>query len=109
MLERSAEETLRSSVRTGGVGSFLNIPDAAAQPIVARIRDVFAGAPDTPPIVLASMDVRRHVRSLLVRNDLDVSVLSYQELAPEFSIQPLVGRVEAPHKAAAGVAVQAAE
>jgi type III secretion protein V len=109
MLERSAEETLRSSVRTGGAGSFLNMPDAAARPIVERIRDAFAGAPDTPPVVLASMDVRRHVRSLLVRNDLDVSVLSYQELAPEFSIQPLVGRIDVPHKAAAAVAVQAAE
>jgi type III secretion protein V len=105
MLERSAEETLRSSVRAAGAGAFLNIPDAAAKPIVDRIRDVFAAAPDTPPIVLASMDVRRHLRNLLIRNDIDVSVLSYQELAPEFSIQPLVGRAEA----AAGAAAQAAE
>jgi type III secretion protein V len=104
MLERSAEETLRSSVRTGGAGAFLNIPDAAARPIVDRIRDVFAGAPDTPPIVLASMDVRRHLHSLLIRNDIDVSVLSYQELAPEFSIQPLVGRAEAATDAAAQAA-----
>jgi hypothetical protein len=27
---------------------------------------------------------------LLTRNDLDAAVLSYQELAPEFSVQPLV-------------------
>jgi type III secretion protein V len=35
------------------------------------------------------MDVRRHVRALLLRNDLDLAVLSYQELAPEFSVQAL--------------------
>ena len=35
------------------------------------------------------MDVRRHLRNLLMRNDIDLPVLSYQELAPEFSVQPL--------------------
>jgi hypothetical protein len=35
------------------------------------------------------MDVRRHLRNLLVRNELEVAVLSYQELVPEFSIQPI--------------------
>ena len=39
--------------------------------------------------VLAAMDVRRHLRNLLMRNDIDIPVLSYQELAPEFSVQPL--------------------
>jgi type III secretion protein V len=54
------------------------------------------------------MDVRRHVRNLLVRNDLDVSVLSYQELAPEFSVQPLAAITEGPEREAIGSAVQPA-
>src|SRR5215468_6426976 len=87
MLERGVEEMLRSSVRPTAVGAFLSIGDMATRPIVDRIKHAFAAAPDTLPVVLASMDVRRHVRNLLVRNDLDVSVLSYQELAPEFSVQ----------------------
>jgi type III secretion protein V len=94
MLERSSEDTLRSSVRSTAVGSFLSISDAAARPIVERIRQVFAATPETLPVILTSMDVRRHVRNLLIRNDLDVSVLSYQELAPEFSVQPLAARAE---------------
>ncbi len=89
MLERSVEDTLRSSVRSTAVGAFLSISDAAARPIIERIRRALATAPDAHPAVLASMDVRRHVRNLLTRNDIDVSVLSYQELAPEFSVQPL--------------------
>jgi type III secretion protein V len=44
---------------------------------------------DTSPVVLTSMDVRRHIRTLLTRNDIDLPVLAYQEVAPEFSVQPL--------------------
>jgi type III secretion protein V len=50
------------------------------------------------------MDVRRHVRNLLVRNDLDVPVLSFQELAPEFSVHPLATIAGAPDKDALEVA-----
>jgi type III secretion protein V len=50
--------------------------------------------------------VRRHVRNLLVRHDLDVSVLSYQELAPEFSVQPLASVAGSPEKEAIGLAVE---
>jgi type III secretion protein V len=106
MLERGVEEALRSSVRPTAVGTFLSIADAAARPIVDRVRHVFAAAPDTLPVVLTSMDVRRHVRNLLVRHDLDVSVLSYQELAPEFSVQPLAAVVAGPEKEAIGLAVE---
>jgi len=35
------------------------------------------------------MDIRRHVRNLLARHEIDIPVMSYQELAPEFSVQPL--------------------
>lgn len=89
MLERAVEDTLRSSVRATAVGAFLTISDQAARPIVERIKRTLAAAPEARPVVLSSMDVRRHVRNLLMRNDLDVPVLSYQELAPEFSVQPL--------------------
>jgi type III secretion protein V len=104
MLERGVEEVLRSSVRPTAVGAFLSIADTAARPIIDRIRQAFATAPDTLPVVLTSMDVRRHVRNLLVRNDLDVAVLSYQELAPEFSVQPLAPVAGSAEKEAIGPA-----
>jgi type III secretion protein V len=104
MLERAVEEVLRSSVRPTAVGAFLSIADSAARPIVERIRRAFAAAPDTLPVVLTSMDVRRHLRNLLVRNELDVAVLSYQELVPEFSIQPLAAVAGNAEKEAIGPA-----
>jgi type III secretion protein V len=108
MLERSVEETLRSAVRSTAAGAFLNIPDAAARPIVERIKQTVAAASDKLPVVLTSMDVRRHMRSLLVRNDLDATVLSYQELAPEFSVEPLAEPVGVPRESI-GLAAEAAE
>jgi type III secretion protein V len=107
LLERAAEETLRSSVQSTVVGAFLSITDSTARPIVDRIKHAFAATPDTLPVVLTSMDVRRHLRNLLVRNDLDVSVLSYQELAPEFSVQPLAALADGPEKDAIGVSMEA--
>ena len=106
MLERGIEEALRSAVRPTAVGAFLSISDAAARPIVDRIRQTFAAAPETLPVVLTSMDVRRHVRNLLVRHDLDVSVLSYQELAPEFSVQPLASVGGSEEKEATALAME---
>jgi len=90
VLERGVEEMLRSAVRPTTVGTFLSISDEAARPIIEQIRRLQAGVKgDGQPVVLATMDVRRHVRNLLARNEIDLPVLSYQELAPEFSVQPL--------------------
>jgi type III secretion protein V len=90
VLERALEEALRSAVRQTAVGTFLSVPDDAARPLVEQVRKALASArPDTRPVILAAMDIRRHVRNVLIRNELDLSVLSYQELAPEFSVQPL--------------------
>ena len=52
-------------------------------------RALAEAAPDANPVVLASMDVRRVVRHLLTRSNIYVPVMSYQELAPEFNVQPL--------------------
>jgi type III secretion protein V len=52
-------------------------------------RALAEAAPDANPVVLTSMDVRRVTRHLLTRSNIFVPVMSYQELAPEFHVQPL--------------------
>jgi type III secretion protein V len=90
VLERNVEESLRSGIRPTTVGTFLSISEAVARPIINQFRRVLAATkPDVKPAVLATMDVRRHLRNLLMRNGIDLPVLSYQELTPEFSVQPL--------------------
>jgi type III secretion protein V len=90
VLARSAENVVRAAIRQTAVGSFLSLPEEAIRPAIEAIRRMMSvQAVDANPIVLTSMDVRRHVRALLARNDLDLPVLSYQEIAAEFSVQPL--------------------
>jgi type III secretion protein V len=90
MLERSVEDLLRSGQRQTAAGTFMNLNEEATQPLIKEIALALAGAaPDANPVVLASMDVRRVVRHLLTRSSIYVPVMSYQELAPEFNVQPL--------------------
>lgn len=100
VLERSIEDALRAAVRPTTAGTFLNAPEATTRPIVNQFRRALSATkPDVKPAVLSTMDVRRHLRSLLMRNGIDLPVLSYQELTPEFSVQPLatITAEPAPH------------
>jgi type III secretion protein V len=91
ILEREAEEAIRRAVRETAVGPYLVLDDKTTELLLSRVRTAFAGtAPNAMrPVILSSMDVRRFLRSFLVRNDLTVPVLSYQELASEFTVQPI--------------------
>jgi type III secretion protein V len=90
MLERSVEDLLRSGQRQTAAGTYMNLTEEATQPLLKEIARALAeAAPDANPVVLASMDVRRVVRHLLTRSNIYVSVMSYQELAPDFNVQPL--------------------
>jgi len=90
MLERSVEDMLRSAQRQTAAGTYMNLTDEATQPMINEIARALAeAAPDANPVVLTSMDVRRVTRHLLTRSNIYVPVMSYQELAPEFNVQPL--------------------
>jgi len=105
-LDRGIEELVRSAVQVTAVGSYLSISEDVARPLLDQVtRTVAACAPGERPVVLTSMDVRRHVRTLLMHNEIDLFVLSYQELAPEFSVMPLAEIGGGPQRASAPQAV----
>ncbi|MER8573388.1 type III secretion system export apparatus subunit SctV [Mesorhizobium sp. M1338] len=90
VLQRSAEDILRNAVQSTSTGTFLNLSDDDAQALVTEIeRALTQNSTDVSPVVLAAMDVRRHMRSLLIHNAIELPVLSFQELAQEFNVQPL--------------------
>jgi type III secretion protein V len=90
LLERAVEETVRASVRKTSAGTFLALPDQTAHAIVEQIRTGLEGlSPKPQPVVLAAMDIRRHVRNLLSNNHIDIPVISYQEISQEFNTLPL--------------------
>jgi type III secretion protein V len=100
VLARNAEEAVRSAIRQTAVGTYLSMPDDTARFIVGRIRRELERTDNAiTPAVLASMDIRRHVRNLLTRNDILLPVMSYQELAPEFTVQSLASITLALHDA----------
>lgn len=90
VLEQSAEEVLRNAVHPAAAGPFLDIYHDGTQSLVVQLeRATSQTSVGVLPVVLAAMDVRRHLRSLLVHNGIELPVLSYQELAPEYNVQPL--------------------
>jgi type III secretion protein V len=90
VLARSVEELVRSAVHPTTAGPFLSVSEEALRPAIESLRHLtMAQAADAKAVVLTSMDVRRHVRTLLTRNEIELPVLSFQEVAPEFSVQPL--------------------
>jgi type III secretion protein V len=91
ILEREAEEAIRRAVRETAVGPYLVLDDETSEQLLSRVRSAFGGTEPNAmrPVILSSMDVRRFLRSFLLRNDLNVPILSYQELASEFTVQPI--------------------
>jgi type III secretion protein V len=91
LIERAAEDTIRGAVRDTAVGPYLVLDDNVSEGLLDRVRRIGANAHSdrNRPVILTSMDIRRFVRGFLIRNGLDIPVLSYQELAGDFTIQPI--------------------
>lgn len=99
VLERDAEETVRAAVRDTAVGPYLVLEERASEALLSQMRRIQEtsnqpgahadGNPAGRPVLLASLDIRRFVRGFLCRNGVDITVLSYQDLADEFTVQPV--------------------
>ncbi|TIS72085.1 MAG: EscV/YscV/HrcV family type III secretion system export apparatus protein, partial [Mesorhizobium sp.] len=90
VLQRSAEDIVRAAVRSTPTGTFFDPSGDDTQVLVTQIeRALTQTSAGVVPAVLTAPDVRRHMRSLLVHHGLELPVLSYQDLSPEFTVQPL--------------------
>ncbi|HET8728829.1 MAG TPA: type III secretion system export apparatus subunit SctV [Alphaproteobacteria bacterium] len=91
ILERGVEEDLRGAIRQTTVGSYLTLGDGAGERVVQAIRRHLARSRSAggSPVALTSIDIRRFLRAMLLKNGVDVPVISYSELAPEFTVQPV--------------------
>ncbi|WP_225768947.1 type III secretion system export apparatus subunit SctV [Inquilinus sp. Marseille-Q2685] len=91
ILDRGAEEVLRQSIRQTTVGAYLALPEGQAEELVDTIRGhlgrVVAGG--RPPVILPALDTRRFLRQTLARNQVEAMVLSYAEIAPDYTVQPV--------------------
>jgi type III secretion protein V len=91
ILDRGAEDLVRQSIRQTSVGAYLALPEGQAEELVDTIRGHLArvGAAGRPPAILTALDTRRFLRQTLARNQIDAAVLSYAEIAPDYTVQPV--------------------
>ncbi len=91
VLSQDTEQLVREAIRDTAGGPFLALDSEVADRLVAVFRERLGAHEPGPgqPVIVTSVDVRRFVRGLLARNGLDVAILSYQDLAPEFPVQPI--------------------
>ena len=91
LLDSHIEETVRGAITRTPAGSFLALAPVASRDILSAIRRAIAShAAETSPLVLLTQpDIRRYVRKLVEPELPDVRIISFAELLPEVSINPL--------------------
>ena len=91
MLDPDVEETIRNAIRQTSSGSYLALPPETSQQVVTNLKAEVGDLADktSKPVLLTSMDIRRYVRKMIEMELYDLPVLSYQELTPEITVQPL--------------------
>lgn len=94
MLDPEIEDVIRGAIRRTSTGTYLSLDPNIAHDILEAIRREIDPLPPTAqkPIVITDAEVRRFVRKMVELEFPELTVLSYQELAPELNIQP-VGRI----------------
>ncbi|MCC8953876.1 type III secretion system export apparatus subunit SctV [Bradyrhizobium sp. Pear77] len=91
IIERETEDIVRGAVRDTAVGPYLVLEDWQSEKLLSQFRQIHSSIARSKsrPVVLGSMDIRRFVRGFLTRNAIDLPVLSYQDLASDFIVQPI--------------------
>ena len=104
IIEPDFEQQLRDAIQHTEAGSFLSLPSAVSDAMLAQIDQITppADVEAKPPVIVTTVDLRRFVRSYLDAHNIDVKVLSFQEVAPEFHLQP-VGTLSARRAAGGGI------
>lgn len=94
LMDPTVEETIRKAIRQTSAGAFLALDPDVTQKLIHAI-SAAAGQytqHTQKPVLMASMDIRRYVRRLIEKDHYNLPVVSYQELTPEITVQP-VGRI----------------
>ena len=88
IVDGALDQELQAAIQATANGLQLALDQAAAERLVAALRGLLDPLTQRGkrPAVLTSMELRRHLRSLLVRRGLAVAVLSHGELAPDYGV-----------------------
>ncbi len=98
LLDHELEDAIRNGIRQTSAGSYLALDPKISSKIMKNIATSVGDLSQMPhkPVLIVSMDIRRYVRKLIEPELYDLPVLSFQELTPDITVQPLK-RIEMPH------------
>lgn len=91
LLTQDTEDAIRNAIRQTASGSFVALDTDTLARMIAELKEKIASAAsqNVSPVLLSSVDVRRHMRTLLENEGFDLPVLSNQDLTNETRIQSL--------------------
>ncbi|WP_420969595.1 type III secretion system export apparatus subunit SctV [Bradyrhizobium sp. B120] len=91
ILTPDVEDTVRKAIRQTSGGSYLALDPRTARQIVDEIKYAVGSLEALPykPVLLTAIDIRRYLRKIIEVDLYEIPVLSYQELTPDISVQPL--------------------
>ena len=91
ILDQDLEEQIRSSIRQTSAGNYLALDPDTSYRIVANVKQAVGDLTRKihRPVLLTAFDIRRYVRKIIESELYDLVVLSYQDLTPEITVQPL--------------------
>jgi type III secretion protein V len=91
LLDPQVEETIRKAIRQTSAGAFLALSPETTKDFLNAVRTVFQKyrGQQAKPVLLCSLDIRRYVRRLVETDCYELPVVSYQEITPEITVQPL--------------------
>jgi len=91
LLQPDVEDIVRKAIRQTSAGAYLALAPEARAAFFAALHQETDEAlrRNQAPVLLTSMDIRRYVRRLIEAEFYDLPVLSYQELTPEITTQPI--------------------
>ena len=94
LLDPQIEGAIRSAIQRTAQGSYLALDPETARKVLAAARKPLSNLPATAsrPIILTAVDVRRYLKKLIELDLPQVVVLSYQEISPLLTVQP-IGRI----------------
>lgn len=97
MIDPDAEAAMRGGLRQSPHGPHLVLPGTTTAALVERIRSEFSVSRGPAPVLLTSQELRRHLRASLKNVGLSVPVLAFNDILPNFTVQPL-GTIKVPQE-----------
>jgi type III secretion protein V len=91
LLSKAIEDEVRGAIRQTSGASYLTLSPDTHRKLVAALKATLGDLSrhSLRPVILTPMDIRRFLRKLVERDFPELAVLSFQELTPQVSVQPL--------------------